>query len=92
MVIKVVCDIALIPGDPIHVLDDPCGLRVYRIAQLTAAMHPAAQQIAAVMSSSAVGLTSDPGNLALSVPDITDNGSLVRNPSFVQRQSDSDFL
>src|SRR5271157_2376672 len=37
----------------------------------------------AVMSFSAAGLTSDPDNLALSVPGITDSGSRVWNPSFV---------
>jgi hypothetical protein len=47
-------------------LDDPCGPRVDRLAQLTAAiegMHLAAQQIAAMMSSLMAGLTSYLGNL-----------------------------
>jgi hypothetical protein len=79
-------DIAGMPGDLTRVLDDPCGLRVDRIAQLTAAieaMHRPHSRLYAVMSSSAAGLTSDPANLALSEPGITDSGSRVRSPSFV---------
>jgi hypothetical protein len=41
--------VAGVPGDPTHMLDDPGGIRVDRLAQFTAAietMNPAAQQIA----------------------------------------------
>jgi hypothetical protein len=81
-------DVAGIAGDPTHLLDDPCGFRVDRLAQLTAAieaMLPAAQQVTRRNVFLVAGLTSDPGNLRLSVPGITDSGSQIRSPSFVQR-------
>ena len=88
-------DLAGVPGDPTHfLLDDPCGPRVDRLAQLTAAieaMHLAAQQIARhdVLFNGRSHLV--PWKFGVNVPDVTDSGSRVRSPSFIQRQSDFRF-
>ena len=81
-------------GDLAGVLDDPCGPRVDRLAQLTAAieaMHLAAQRIARldVLFDGRSHLV--PWKFGVNVPDVTDSGSRVRSPSFIQRQSDFRF-